>query len=174
MVQVKVWFKVKRERDTMHIGEVARSVGMRASAIRYYESRGIIRPAVRSLNGYRFYRAEAVDLLEFVKRAQSLGLTLKEIKSLLELNCGDRGRCRQLKQLAREHLQQIDETISELQQLRSELHALLRRKVRRPDKSEVCPLIERAATATRLTIAHSRAAAAARAAASESPSAQSK
>src|SRR5512145_1148518 len=90
MVQVKVEFKVKRERHMMHIGEVARSVGVRASTIRYYESRGIIQPAVRSVNGYRFYRNEAVHLLAFVKRAQSLGLTLKEIKSLLELTCGDR------------------------------------------------------------------------------------
>ena len=125
----------------MHIGEVARSVGVRTSAIRYYEAQGIIRPAARRLNGYRFYRNEA-DLLAFVKRAQSLGLTLKEIKSLLELSCNDRKRCGHVKQLAREHLQQIDRTIAELQQLQDELRALLRRKVRRPDKNEVCPLID--------------------------------
>ena len=128
----------------MHIDEVARSVGVRASAIRYYESQGIIRPAVRGLNGYRFYHDEAVNLLAFVKRAQSLGLTLKEIKLLLELNCNDRGRCGYVKQLARNHLREIDKTISELQQLRSELRALLRRKVRRPDKNEICPIIEAA------------------------------
>jgi DNA-binding transcriptional MerR regulator len=128
----------------MHIGEVARSVGVRASAIRYYEAQGIIRPAARSLNGYRFYRDEAVNLLAFVKRAQSLGLTLKEIRSLLELSCNDRGRCSHVKQLAREHLHQIDRTIAELQQLQEELRALLRRKVRRPDNNEVCQLIDAA------------------------------
>jgi DNA-binding transcriptional MerR regulator len=128
----------------MPIGKVARVVGIRASAIRYYEAQGIIRPAARSLNGYRFYRDEAVNLLAFVKRGQSLGLTLKEIKSLLELSCDDRRRCGHVKQLAREHLQQIDKTIAELQQLQSELRALLRRKVRRPDKNEVCPLIDAA------------------------------
>lgn len=128
----------------MHIGEVARSVGVRASAIRYYEAQGIIKPAARSLNGYRFYRDEAVNLLAFVKRAQSLGLTLKEIRSLLELSCNDRGRCGHVKQLARKHLQQIDRTIAELQQLQSELCALLRRKVRRPEKNSVCPLIDAA------------------------------
>lgn len=158
----------------MHIGEVARSVGVRASAIRYYETQGIIRPAPRTLKGYRFYRDEAVDLLAFVKRAQSLGLTLKEIKSLLELNCGDRGRCRQVKRLAGEHLQQIDKTIVELQRLRRELRALLRRKVRRPDKDSVCPLIEHEAGTARLTIVHSSSAARVRAAPSESPSARSK
>ena len=128
----------------MHIGEVARSVGVRGSAIRYYEAQGIIRPAARSVNGYRFYRDDAVNLLAFVKRAQSLGLTLKEIKSLLELSCSDRRRCSNVKQLAREHLYQIDRTIAELQQLQEELRALLRRKVGRPDRNSVCPLIDAA------------------------------
>jgi MerR family transcriptional regulator, copper efflux regulator len=85
-----------------------------------------------------------VNLLGFVKRAQSLGLTLKEIKSLLKLNCNDRGRCDQAKRLARKHIQEIDRTIAELQRLRSELRALLKRKVRRPDKDEICPVIEAA------------------------------
>ena len=128
----------------LHIGDVARSVGLRASAIRYYESQGIIRPAARGVNGYRFYHNEAIDLLDFVKRAQSLGLTLKEIKSLLELNCNDRGRCGYVKQLARDHLREINETISGLQALRGELRALLRRKVRRRNTNAICPLIEAA------------------------------
>ena len=128
----------------LNIGDVARSVGLRASAIRYYESQGIIRPAARGVNGYRFYRNEAIDLLDFIKRAQSLGLTLKEIKSLLELNCNDRGRCGYVKQLARDHLREINETISGLQALRGELRALLRRKVRRRNTNAICPLIEAA------------------------------
>ena len=128
----------------MPIGEVARSVGVRTSAIRYYETQGIIQPALRSVNGYRFYRDDTVNLLGFVKRAQSLGLTLKEIKSLLKLNCNDRGRCNQAKRLAREHIQEIDRRIGELQRLRSELRGLLKRKVRRPQKNEICPIIEAA------------------------------
>ncbi len=101
-------------------------------------------PALRCVNGYRFYRDDAVNLLAFVKRAQSLGLTLKEIKSLLRLNCNDRGRCNQAKRLAREYIQEIDRTIGELQRLRSELQGLSKRKVRRPAKNEICPIIEAA------------------------------
>lgn len=142
MVQVKVEFKVKGGGQMMHIGEVARSAGVRASAIRYYESQGIVRPAARGMNGYRFYREEAVHLLAFVKRAQSLGLTLIEIKSLLQLNCDDRGRCGYVKQLAKDHLREIDKTITELQALRRDLRALLKRKARRPADNEICPLIE--------------------------------
>jgi MerR family copper efflux transcriptional regulator len=128
----------------MPISKLARSAGVRASAIRYDESRGILRPAVRGLNGYRFYREEAVHLLAFVKRSQSLGLTLKEIKALLQLNCDDRGRCEYVKQLAQNHLREIDKTIAELHALRNDLRALLKRKVRPPAKNEICPLIKSA------------------------------
>jgi DNA-binding transcriptional MerR regulator len=92
---------------------------------------------VRGLNGYRFYREDAVHLLAFVKRAQSLGLTLNEISSLLQLNCEDRGRCGIVKQLAKDHLREIDKTISDLLALRRDLRALLQRKVRRPDENEI-------------------------------------
>jgi MerR family copper efflux transcriptional regulator len=126
----------------MPIGEVARLVGVRASAIRYYESQGIVRPASRGLNGYRFYREDAVRLLAFVKRAQSLGLRLNEIKSLLQLNCDDWGRCGYVKQLAKDHLREIDQSIAELRALRRDLRTLLRRKVRVPDENEICPLIK--------------------------------
>jgi DNA-binding transcriptional MerR regulator len=142
MLQVKVDFKVKGDGRMMPIGEVARSVGVRPSAIRYYESQGIVRPAARGLNGYRFYREDAVRLLAFVKRAQSLGLRLNEIKSLLQLNCDDRGRCGYVKQLGKDHLREIDESIAELRVLRRDLRALLRRKLRRPKDNEICPLIK--------------------------------
>jgi DNA-binding transcriptional MerR regulator len=67
------------------IGEVAKRVGIRASAVRYYESRGIIPQAVRLENGYRVYSPESIKLLLFAVRARSVGITLKEIKSILDL-----------------------------------------------------------------------------------------
>jgi len=67
------------------IGRVARTVGIRSSAIRYYERHGIIEPAARGANGYRFYNNDAVKLLLFIRRAQTLGIRLEEIKPLLNL-----------------------------------------------------------------------------------------
>jgi hypothetical protein len=52
----------------------------------------------------------------------------------------DGRRCRRVKRLAREHLGQVEKTIAQLQQLRSELKALLQRKARHADENEVCPL----------------------------------
>ena len=67
------------------IGAVARRAGVRTSAIRYYETQGILQPAHRLPNGYRVYGEDAVSSLQFVRRAQTLGITLAEVKQLLRL-----------------------------------------------------------------------------------------
>jgi MerR family transcriptional regulator, copper efflux regulator len=126
----------------MTIGNVARRVGIQPSAIRYYERQGLLQPAVRGSNGYRFYSDDAISLLQFVKRAQSLGITLKEIKPLLNLASQGQRPCSHVKQLARRHLNDVGQKIHELQLLREELRSLLKRKVTRPHANEVCPLIE--------------------------------
>jgi len=128
------------------IGNVARRVGVRPSALRYYETQGILRPAARRPNGYRIYSDDAVKVLSFVKRAQSLGITLSEIKPLLNLASRGEKPCSHVKQLARRHLAEVNDKIRELQALRDELRTLLQRKVSRPHKHEVCPIIERGMT----------------------------
>jgi DNA-binding transcriptional MerR regulator len=125
------------------IGNVARRAGVRSSAIRYYETQGLIRPAVRGVNGYRFYGEDAVRMLLFVKRAQALGITLKEIKPLLILASRGQRPCTNVKQLAKRHLNEVSQKIRELELLRQDLRILLKRKAGRPHADEVCPLIER-------------------------------
>lgn len=102
----------------------------------------MLQPTVRGANGYRTYSDDAVKLLLFVKRAQSLGITLKEIKPLLNLASQGQQPCSHVKQLARNHLREIDDKIRELQTLRNELRVLLRRKAGPPRGNEVCPIIE--------------------------------
>src|SRR5574341_2595573 len=97
------------------IGLVARQVGVRPSAIRYYEALGILRPAARRPNGYRVYTNDAVKLLLFIRRVQALGISLKEIKPLLDLAAKGQQPCSHVKQLARNHLREIDDKIRELQ-----------------------------------------------------------
>src|SRR5262252_2113843 len=126
------------------IGHVARRVRIRASAIRYYEAQGILNPTDRRPNGYRVYTNDAVNLLLFVKRAQALGITLKEIKPLLHLALQGQRPCTHVKQLARRHLREINQKIQELKTLRTELRTILRHKAARAQGNEVCPIIERA------------------------------
>ena len=132
------------------IGRVAREVGVRPSAIRYYEGQRILNPAVRGANGYRFYTEDAVRLLRFVRRAQALGITLKEIKPLLEVATLGQQPCMHVQKVARTHLRDINNKIRELEALRKELRTLLRRKGGGSTANAVCPMIERGvAQATR-------------------------
>jgi DNA-binding transcriptional MerR regulator len=124
------------------IGRIARRAGVRNSAVRYYEARGLLKPAARLPNGYRIYGEDAVGLLTFVRRAQALGITLNEVRKLLELSRRGQSPCAEVKDLARRHLSDLDRKIRELELLRGELQLLLRRKVRRPQGNRLCPLIE--------------------------------
>lgn len=69
----------------MRIGEVAARAGATVQTIRYYERRGIVPAPERLASGYREYPHNTVALVRFVKRAQGLGFTLREIEELAPL-----------------------------------------------------------------------------------------
>jgi DNA-binding transcriptional MerR regulator len=69
----------------MRIGELADLTGTTTKTIRYYESIGLLAEPGRTASGYREYGEGAVERLRFVREAQASGLTLTEIKSVLEL-----------------------------------------------------------------------------------------
>ncbi len=66
------------------IGQLAKRVGMRASALRYYEAEGLLQPNGRSDSGYRLYGPEAEQTLRLIQRAQRLGFALTDIRQLLK------------------------------------------------------------------------------------------
>src|SRR6516165_9526893 len=94
------------------VGKVAKRTGFSTSAIRYYERQGLLRPS-RLLNGYRFYDEGAIKVLRFLRQAQTLGITLKEIKQL-ELTDDGRRPCKAVRELARRHLADIELKIRQL------------------------------------------------------------
>jgi DNA-binding transcriptional MerR regulator len=129
------------------IGTVARRTGLRSSAIRYYEAHGLLR-SQRLPNGYRVYGEEAISALRFLRRAQGFGITLKEIKQLIELSSRGQQPCTRVRELARHHLQEVELKLQELRSLRRELRSLLNRPLRPRLGGEVCPIIERTGNST--------------------------
>ena len=67
------------------IGELARQTGTTPKTIRYYERIGLLPPAQRGSNQYRYYHSDQIHQLRFIRRAQGLGLTLAEIGQLIDL-----------------------------------------------------------------------------------------
>ena len=88
------------------IGKVARSSGVPAKTIRFYESRGVLRAPRRTVAGYRLYSEDDVEQLRFVRRARGLGLSLEQLKALTAtLNGARREPVRpRLREVVRSHL----------------------------------------------------------------------
>jgi DNA-binding transcriptional MerR regulator len=127
---------------TFTIGQVARQAGLKASAVRYYEKHRIIPPAQRLPNGYRVYDADTLRWLGFVRRAQGFGMSLENVKELLQLASHGRTPCERVRQLARQHVSEIDQSIRDLRTLKGQLELLLRRKAASNRGRHLCPLIE--------------------------------
>jgi MerR family transcriptional regulator, copper efflux regulator len=124
----------------MTIGQLARRVGVRPSAIRYYEAHGLLCPPARSVKEYRLYGAEAVTLLRFIRRAKELGFSLDEIRRLIEAS-RDEPPCALSRHLIERHLEQVEGELGRLRSLRDHLKRLLRQPLPE-DPDVVCPLIE--------------------------------
>lgn len=131
----------------LKIGEVATQSGLPVKTIRYYEEIGLLVPTVeRSPTGYRLFQDEVLNRLAFIKRSQSLGLSLSEIKEILELY--DRGQlpCGEVKQRLKEKLTAIAQQIEALETLRTELQGLLSGWQDRPSSDRIartiCPNIQ--------------------------------
>lgn len=124
------------------IGQVARRAGLKASAVRYYEKHRIIPPAQRLPNGYRVYDAETLRWLSFVRRAQGFGMSLENVREILQLASHGRAPCERVRQLACQHVSEIDQSIRDLQTLKNQLEQLLRRKASSNRRRHLCPLIE--------------------------------
>lgn len=124
----------------MTIGQVARRVGLRPSAIRYYEAHGVLQPPVRSANEYRLYGSDALALLRFVQRAKELGFDLKEIRQIIEASHKE-PPCALSRKLIERHVAQVEGELRRLRSLRGCLKRLLRRAPRSV-AGGVCPLID--------------------------------
>jgi len=122
----------------MNISDVARETGLPPKTIRYYEEIGLIRPQ-RSDNGYRVFRDSDVHKLAFLGRARALGFSIEDCRTLLALYDDQDRASADVKRVAQDHLEQIEEKIAQLQSMQATLQHLVRECAgdNRPD----CPIL---------------------------------
>lgn len=134
------------------IGHLAKVVGIPPKTIRFYEEEGLLRAPERSESGYRLFSPDDVRRLQLIKRAKLLGLSLGEIRELVDESfhesCQDlRGK---LLELIPTRLSEIDQRISELEAFRGQLEALqghlqhVGQRLKRRDRvatCEYCPVL---------------------------------
>lgn len=133
----------------LKIGEVAKRTGIGIETLRFYERSGLLHRPARTEGGYRLYDTEALSTLDFIKRAQTLGFTLDEIKRIIAESRAGQSPCAEVREVVRQRLAELDERLTQMQQYREELAQTLKQWDLRGDaESQFCGLIEDAQIST--------------------------
>ena len=106
---------------TLTIGILAKQSGVGVETVRFYERKGLIKKPVRSSSTYRQYNPEDAKRIRFIKRAQDLGFSLKEIKEFFLLTMDTRATCGDVRNRAENKLVEIEAKIKDLQRIKRTL-----------------------------------------------------
>lgn len=120
------------------VGQAARLASVPASTVRFYEREGLVAPAAKSAAGYRLYDGEAVARLRFVRAAQGIGLPLKDIRAVLEMDA--RTSRAQMRTLLESRLRQVEAKLTQLTTVRDALTSALAR-CRRSGTADCCSVL---------------------------------
>jgi MerR family transcriptional regulator, copper efflux regulator len=126
------------------IGLVAKESGIPIKTIRYYEELGLLKASDRTEGGFRLFNSSVFTRLNFIKRAQSLGLSLLEIKEFLDVHDQGDLPCDHIKVKLNEKIAAIEYQIEQLQVLKLELEGLLSgwKAVSEIPENTICPIID--------------------------------
>jgi Cu(I)-responsive transcriptional regulator len=109
----------------LSIGELGRRTGTKVETIRYYERIGLIAAPARSAGNYRAYGDEHLARLSFVRRSRDLGFSLDQVRALLDLADQRDRPCAAVDAIAKQHLEEVERKIADLEALRRELDSMV-------------------------------------------------
>jgi len=109
----------------LQVGQVCQELNINTQTIYYYERIGLIPSLQRNQSGYRVFHSEDLEILKFILKVKSLGLTLNEIKQLLELKKGRSLTCQAVYNHLKQKIDTINKKINELESIKQELIPLL-------------------------------------------------
>ena len=125
--------------SAMTIGRLADTTGVHLETIRYYQRLGLMPTPERAYGTVRRYGEDAVGRLRFIKRAQTLGFSLDEVKLLLDLSVGE--HCAETRVFAEQKKQLVEKKMADLQAIRSALDKLIR-ACGTGKRGRGCPIID--------------------------------
>src|SRR6267143_4592830 len=127
----------------MHIGSVAKKIGLTPDAIRFYERNALLPRPPRTQGGFRQYGQSDIETLAFIRRVQGLGFKLSEIRGLLSLRGRRMQPCATMRRRLQPKLADVRQKLENLQELERELHLALRscdKELRKQDAH--CPILQ--------------------------------
>ena len=129
------------------IGALARAAAVPTTTLRYYERRGLLRPAARSGSGhYRSYGDAELGRLRFIRAAQASGFALEDVETLLGLRDGQTAPCREVQDLIENRLSDLAARLNDLARVERVLKASLK-LCRQNERRGRCAAIDTLATA---------------------------
>lgn len=126
--------------EPIQIGWLSERTGVNIETIRYYERIGLLTAPPRSPGGYRRYGMADVRRLNFVRRLRELGFPLEDIRVLLVLSESRRAACREVRELATKHLDEVRGKIKDLRRMERVLMDMVASCER--GVAPRCPMIE--------------------------------
>lgn len=130
----------------MKIGQLAKASGLAAVTIRFYEAEGLLPDPGRDESGYRLYSAEDLSRLDFIRKAKRVGLSLREIRDVLQLHVRGEATCLHVRSLLDGKLVQVDKALEDMKAFRRELVRLKEQAGNivdcRPLGGRICGIIE--------------------------------
>lgn len=130
-----------RDSAVLTIGKLAKLTEVSADTIRYYEDERLLMPASKTEAGYRLYAQDAVRRLDFIKHAQHCGMTLSEIRQLLELKADDGSCCGDVRSLAICKKLQLEHKIKTMQAMSQALSKLIAICTAGDQPLDDCPIL---------------------------------
>lgn len=112
------------EKKQLSIGDLAKGSGTKVVTVRYYERIGLLPVPRRTAGNYRAYGNEQMRRLQFIRRCRNLGFSLDQIRGLLRLSSQRDQECAEVKRITAQHLNEIEQKISDLKHLAKELRCL--------------------------------------------------
>jgi MerR family mercuric resistance operon transcriptional regulator len=103
--------------EAFPIGQLSKRSGVKIETIRYYERAKMLVPPPRTASGRRVYDSTDLRILVFIKRSRELGFSLDEIRALLKLGGPEKASCREVREIASHHLDDIRAKIDDLKKL---------------------------------------------------------
>ena len=113
-------------RASFTIGTLAKATATKAETIRYYERVDLLPKPARSSANYRSYTDDDRKRLAFIRKSRSLGFTIEQVRALLRLADHREQSCDEVDRIARDHVQEIEKKITDLNALGDELRGLIR------------------------------------------------
>ncbi|MCZ6512944.1 MAG: MerR family DNA-binding protein [Nitrospinae bacterium] len=112
---------------TMTISKIAKEAGVGVETIRFYERKGLVdQPPKPSSGGFRVYTAEAAERIRFIRQAQELGFSLREIQELLSLRTDPATDCADVRERAQAKLDEVNRKIALMKGIQTALQKLIK------------------------------------------------